>query len=101
MTASWDGLADALQAAPDLTGAACAGRWNLFDPPDSDAHETPEDTRYRHRAAKEICDRCPVFDACSVWVAGLVPGEVSGVVAGIIHKPPTKTVVPKHRRRAA
>lgn len=70
--ASWDGLADALLAAPD-----------------------------RHKAAKEICDRCPVFDACSEWVAGLVPGEVSGVVAGDTYKPPTKTVVPKRRRRAA
>lgn len=88
MTASWAGLADALSCAPDLEGAACVGRWALFDPRADD--ETPEDAQCRHQAALSICATCPIFDDCSSWAASLGPCEVMGVLAGVNRTRPNR-----------
>jgi WhiB family redox-sensing transcriptional regulator len=63
---------------PDLTGAACAGRSDLFDlaagPP-------------RHREAIALCARCPVLAACRAWFASLPAAERPvGVIAGRVHR---------------
>jgi hypothetical protein len=75
-------LRGAIAELPDLTGAACAGRSDLFDlrPVDSD------DRAYREALA--LCARCPVLDACRAWFASLPAAQRPvGVIAGRIHKP--------------
>ena len=75
-------LAAAIRPVPDLKGAACAGRSDLFDlrPVDSDDHA--------YREALALCARCPVLSACRAWFASL-PAEAKpyGVIAGRVHKP--------------
>jgi hypothetical protein len=75
-------LRGAIAQLPDLTGAACAGRSDLFDlrPVDSD------DRAYREALA--LCARCLVLDACGAWFASLPAAERPvGVIAGRVHKP--------------
>jgi WhiB family redox-sensing transcriptional regulator len=61
---------------PDLTGAACTGRSDLFDP-----KAGPQ----RHRTALALCARCPVLAACRAWFASLPAAQVpKGVVAGTV-----------------
>ena len=62
-------LAAALSAPPTLDGAACIGRWSLFDPQHD--HEPAADTTRRHRTALRICQACPVLAACHRWAATL------------------------------
>ena len=76
-------LPAAIAPLPDLTGAACAGRGDLFDlrPVHSD-----------HRAYREalaLCARCPVLGACRAWFASLPAAERPvGVIAGRVHRRP-------------
>jgi hypothetical protein len=75
-------LRAAIAPLPDLTGAACVGRSDLFDlrPVDSD------DRVYREALA--LCARCPVLDACRAWFASLPAAQRPvGVIAGRVHKP--------------
>jgi WhiB family transcriptional regulator, redox-sensing transcriptional regulator len=75
-------LAAAITPVPDLPGAACAGRSDLFDlrPVHNDDHT--------YREALALCARCPVLDACRGWFESL-PAEARpyGVIAGRVHKP--------------
>ena len=75
-------LAAAITPVPDLTGAACAGRSDLFDL--RPAHT--DDRAYREALA--LCARCPVLGACRAWFTSL-PAEARpyGVIAGRIHRP--------------
>jgi Transcription factor WhiB len=87
------GLFDALAGVPRLPGAACCGRWKLFD----------SDDQADIAAATEICSRCPALSLCTEWVASLPPKHrPSGVVAGRIHIPvtPDQTRQRKTRSRA-
>jgi hypothetical protein len=75
-------LPAAIIPVPDLTGAACAGRSDLFDlrPVHSD------DRAYREALA--LCAHCPVLSACRAWFARLPKAERPyGVIAGRVHKP--------------
>ena len=81
-------LAAALSAPPTLDGAACIGRWSLFDPQHD--HEPAADTTRRHRTALRICQACPVLAACHRWAATLpATHRPAGVLAGT---PPTGRV---------
>lgn len=82
-------LAAALSAPPTLDGAACIGRWSLFDPQHD--HEPAADTTRRHLAAARICTTtCPVLAACHRWAATLpATHRPAGVLAGT---PPTSRV---------
>lgn len=75
-------LAASIAPVPDLEGAACAGRSELFDlrPAGCDDHA--------YREALVLCARCPVLGACRAWFASL-PKEARpyGVIAGRVHKP--------------
>ena len=74
-------LAAALSAPPTLDGAACIGRWSLFDPQHD--HEPAADTTRRHRTALRICQACPVLAACHRWAATLpATHRPAGVLAG-------------------
>ena len=75
-------LPAAITPLPDLTGAACAGRSDLFElrPVHSD------DRAYREALA--LCARCPVLGACRAWFASLPNAKrPCGVVAGRVHRP--------------
>lgn len=58
-------LAEVLEGTADLSGAACAGRPELFDEAGPD--EDVQTVRYRHQAAARICARCPALDRCRRW----------------------------------
>ena len=75
-------LRAAITPLPDLTGAACAGRSDLFDL--QPVHSG--DRAYREALA--LCARCPVLDACRAWFASLPAAERPvGVIAGCVHRP--------------
>ena len=75
------GLLDELaHAIPDLHGAACAGRPELFDVDRDDP---------RVEEAKALCSGCPVLRDCRRWLAGLPwYRRPCGVVAGRYVPPP-------------
>lgn len=79
-------LAELFAGLPVLDGAACAGRWELFD--DAEPGEDPDQVRYRHVEAARICRTCPVLDRCREWSESL-PGKhrPPGVLAGCIPEP--------------
>ncbi len=72
-------LAEILRGTPRLTNAACVDSPGLFDARDRD--ELSEDADYRHRAALNMCMRCPAIDACSEW-ADTQRDQNSFVIAG-------------------
>jgi hypothetical protein len=82
-----DELISALaQAIPELPGARCRGRHELFDlaPP----WEDDDTRRYRTDAAKRLCGACPALIACGTWFDGLEPSDrPSGVIAGRLYNP--------------
>lgn len=72
-----------------LPGAACTGRWELFDPPTRG--EPPATTRHRHTQALALCHTCPALDRCRDWLDQLPPNQKpAGVVAGTTIKETTK-----------
>jgi hypothetical protein len=75
-------LRAAIAPLPDLTGATCAGRSDLFD-----LQPVNHDDR-AYREALALCARCPALDACRAWFASLPAAQrPAGVIAGRIHKP--------------
>lgn len=86
MPATWQGLADALSAAPDFEGAACVGRWPLFDPPDDG--ESRASVQERHEIAVQVCRQCPALEACREW--SLTEKPTGAVVAGTIPATPKR-----------
>ena len=68
--------------------AACRGKWSLFDPPaEGQAHTSPE-FRERVRAAKYICETCPVLAECAHWRDEQPNAVLGGVVAGRVYWAP-------------
>lgn len=68
------GLFDALGSIPELTGARCRGRSQIFD-----ETEDPDLVEY----AQSQCQACPALRACASWLASLPPRQrPPGVVAG-------------------
>jgi hypothetical protein len=81
-----DALLSAIRAAPDLTGARCTGRSQLFD----EQPKTPKGERNEARAIR-CCRHCPALRDCAAWLATLPPGQrPPGVVAGKISAPPKR-----------
>jgi hypothetical protein len=74
--------AAAITPVPDLEGAACAGRSDLFD-----LRPVRSDNR-AYREALALCARCAVLGACRAWFASL-PAEARpyGVTAGRVYRP--------------
>lgn len=83
MSDTYADLLAALAAIPDLPGAECKGRPDLFDEPQPGEDE--HDIAYRHRCALNLCSRCPALDQCRDWVESLRPAQRPiGVIAGQI-----------------
>ncbi len=79
----WAALAAALAAAPRLPGAACKGRYELFDP--AEPGEDEDDYTYRDETALAICRHCPALTDCQSWLETLPPRQQPpGVIAGRI-----------------
>jgi hypothetical protein len=75
-----------IESLPDLTGAACAGRSDLFD---------LKAGSLRHRTALAMCARCTVLAACRAWFASLPAAQRPfGVVAGSVHRPANEKCTP-------
>jgi len=71
-------LFEALQSAPNLSGALCKGRWDLFD-------ETTDPELIER--ATHICASCPAATACAEWLDSLPKSQrPCGVVAGRLHR---------------
>jgi WhiB family redox-sensing transcriptional regulator len=69
---------------PNLEGAACAGRSDLFDLVPSDSAERA----HSEARALAICARCTVLGACRAWFASLPAAQRPvGVIAGRVHRP--------------
>jgi WhiB family transcriptional regulator, redox-sensing transcriptional regulator len=67
---------------PELTGAACAGRSDLFDLRAVHSHDRA------YREALALCARCPVLRACRAWFESLPAAQRPyGVIAGRVHSP--------------
>ena len=90
MSDTWSSLSGVLVGIPDLPGAACWGRWDLFDPErEREPGQRIEDAYDRHQLAVSIClNECPSLDACRSWVESLKPSKRPvGVVAGrVVHQ---------------
>ncbi len=79
---------------PDLHGAACRGRAQLFDV--ADRHDRQGIAR-----AQAVCASCPVLGDCRAWLAGLPRlARPCGVVAGRYVAPPKLRPVYEPRPRA-
>ena len=84
MTDDLDGILGALIGAPQLPGAKCVGRHQLFDPPAD--HEPAEHVAARHDAAIRLCRSCDALADCESWLDSLTPSrKPPGVTAGRIH----------------
>jgi len=75
-------LVAAITPIPDVEGAACACRSDLFDP----ASPHSADRAHSEARALAICARCPVLGACRAWFASLPAAQRPvGVIAGCVH----------------
>lgn len=75
----WDELVVQLATVPDLPGARCRGRWELFDA----GIEKHADAHYAREAAKKLCQVCPALHCCTAWIDSLPAHQRPvGVVAG-------------------
>ena len=89
---SWADLAATLSAAPDLAGAACTGRPDLFDPAPTDH----PDRAHREERALALCASCPVLEACRTYLADLpLRDRPIGVIAGVVRQPPKRGRPPR------
>jgi hypothetical protein len=84
----WASLNAALGGIPDLRDAACAGRWNLFDPEQDRVGNQPvEDPTDRHERAIEIClYECRAYEQCRDHQLSLPRAKRAvGIVAGELY----------------
>lgn len=85
-------LLDTVHNAPDLPGALCVGRAELFD-----AVEDPGMVD----AAISLCLQCPAYTACREWAASLPESAVHGVLAGRVHEWRSPSQRWRHQRKEA
>jgi len=90
MTATVRDLLADLGPAADFTGAACLGRWGLFDPRGD--RESTDDLAERHEGAAHVCATCPLptFARCAATVRALPKSGRRGVWAGHSYDTTTK-----------
>ena len=75
-------LLGAIAAGPDLTGAACRERPDVFDATTGKAAGP-----ITYARAIEVCTSCPALTACTTWVESLPPSQRPfGVTAGVIRR---------------
>lgn len=74
---------------PDFSRGQCAGRTELFDPPETSRGSKPTPAqRQVQRQAVQLCLKCPVRQDCRAWFYSLATEErPAGVIAGMIIQP--------------
>ena len=78
-----DALLDPLRGIPQLAGARCVGRHEMFDP--RDAYDPDRDDI--ESRALQVCRRCPALPDCSAWFDSLPATQRPvGVVAGRVNR---------------
>jgi hypothetical protein len=74
-------LLHTLTGTPNLPGAACVERRDIFDAC------THRGASHHYRLAIHICASCPVLAQCLAWVTSLpIQDRPFGVTAGLIHQ---------------
>jgi hypothetical protein len=92
---SWASLGAAFAHTPNLDGATCAGRSDLFDL--QPFHSA--DRAMREAQALTLCAHCPALLACKRYFDSMpLSVQPYGVIAGRVHRP-AKTYVSNGRRR--
>jgi WhiB family transcriptional regulator, redox-sensing transcriptional regulator len=78
-------LLDLAQGIPELPGARCRSRAELFDRTicQEPGDYFGDDLRYARKAAQAICASCPVLAQCDAWVQSLPrPKRPRGIIGG-------------------
>ncbi|BBY48379.1 hypothetical protein MARA_18470 [Mycolicibacterium arabiense] len=86
---NWESMSALLETIPDLDGAACRGRSDLFDRTDAGQHAagrlSKTEVHDARREALRLCRRCPTLGPCRIWLDALpVAHRPTGVVAGLV-----------------
>ena len=89
----WQTMRALLAGVPDLPGAHCKGRADLFEATAALINAPTHESRSALRADREnaravalsICCSCPALAACRAWLDSTVPTRRPvGVVAGLV-----------------
>lgn len=83
---NWRSMTALLASIPDLPGARCIGKADLFEATIAEYRAgnrpTPDLTAAR-TAALRLCTACPALDPCRAWTDRLQPTQrPRGVIAG-------------------
>lgn len=86
---NWDSLRPLLAGIPDLRGAPCKGRSNLYERTIGEHRMTGRLTKAELENARSealrICASCPALDPCRAYLGALPAARrPRGVVAGLV-----------------
>ena len=97
MSEMWAGILDALGAAPELPGARCIGKWQLFDAtvePGGPGSAAAAELAEHREAALRLCAQCPALRPCREWYDSLKPRHrPQGVTAGLLNGKPCRSPI--------
>ena len=80
---------------PNLPGARCRGRTELYDTAAGGRPHHPADVDYARGAALRLCHQCPALDRCTEWLESLpAQQQPRGVVAGRLNTPGEQVTQP-------
>lgn len=107
----WNTISALLDGVPDLPGARCAGRWDLYERTVCehrlDGQPARAELESARAAALRLCETCPALRPCRNYLQGLPiahrpPGVIAGqVIATSGRTLKTRTADPCHRRDEA
>lgn len=82
---TWQSMTALIAGIPDLPGAQCKGRADLFEVTVGDHNRPASRAEIQHARATalRLCETCPALNRCQVWFDGLrISQRPRGVVAG-------------------
>lgn len=83
-------LCELLHGAPSLPGAACRGKWEMFDPLAGTSLREQRAERERRVAAARVCGTCPARLACPTVTTSMS----AGVAVGARHSNAVRRLTP-------
>lgn len=83
----WNSISALLAGVPDLPGARCAGRWDLYERTVReyrvDGRLTRKELERARTAALRLCETCLALHPCREYLQGLpIAQRPPGVIAG-------------------
>jgi WhiB family redox-sensing transcriptional regulator len=80
----WAEFVGQLGDVPQLPGARCRGRHELFDATINGTRGSdPGNVEYARSAAEQLCQACPALADCRRWLNSLTPhSRPAGITAG-------------------